>query len=281
MMSDEDKTRQVRTSPGNEPSEVFEIGDSSVVQQPEPSAAPPPPPHSGGNGMPWLLFVLTLGAAGALGWFYVLPQKDALSQTEARATALDKELKDAKERMAKTDDELKQLSSKASELEQSVQQKDAALKELTATKEELEGKLKSEIASGDVNIKQYKGELVIDLVDKILFASGEAELNDKGKNVLKQVGETMLKVKDKVLQIGGHTDNQAISPKLKTTYPSNWELSTARALNVVHFLQDDVKIPGERLAVAGFSEFRPMAKNSSPDGRKKNRRIEVILLQKK
>src|SRR5262249_24083127 len=138
-----------------------------------------------------------------------------------------------------------------------------------------------EIAQGDVIIKQYKGELVVDLVDQILFASGESELGDKGKAVLKQVGETLLKVPDKVLQIGGHTDNQPISGKLKDKWVSNWELSSARALNVVHYLEDEVNIPGERLVAAGFSEFRPIGKNASKDGRKRNRRIEVVLLAKK
>src|SRR5690606_19606235 len=112
----------------------------------------------------------------------------------------------------------------------------------------------------------------------ILFDSGEAELNDGGKKVLAKVGETFAKMGDKIIQVGGHTDDVPISPKLHDRFPSNWELSTARATHVVRFLQDEGKIPGSRLLATGFSQYRPVASNASRGGRKKNRRIEVVLL---
>lgn len=97
----------------------------------------------------------------------------------------------------------------------------------------------------------------MDLIDKIVFDSGEAELNDAGKEVLRQVGETLAKVPDEIIQVTGHTDNKPISRKLAERFPTNWELSVARATNVVRFLQEEVKIPGDRLVAAGMAEYRP------------------------
>jgi len=119
---------------------------------------------------------------------------------------------------------------------------------------------------------------VVDLIDKIVFDSGEAELNDAGKEVLRQVGETLAKVPDEILQVTGHTDNKPISRKLAERFPTNWELSVARATNVVRFLQEEVKIPGDRLVAAGMAEYRPVATNRTATGRRRNRRIEVRLL---
>src|SRR5262249_8203306 len=153
-----------------------------------------------------------------------------------------------------------------------------ALKELTKTQNELTSKLDAEIKKGDVLIHSAGGDLVVDLIDQLMFASGEAELNDSGKKVLGRVCDTFLAASDKVIQVAGNNDNQPISPKLKANFPSNWELSTTRANNVVHYLQDECKIPGARLAAVGYAEFRPASKNATKDGRRKNRRIEVKLV---
>jgi hypothetical protein len=79
-------------------------------------------------------------------------------------------------------------------------------------------------------------------------------------------------------QVEGHTDNVPVSPRLQDTFPSNWELSTARASNVVRFLQDRVGIPGERLSSCGFGQYRPLADNTTAAGRAENRRIQIVLV---
>jgi chemotaxis protein MotB len=213
-----------------------------------------------------------------LAYFYYLPLA-ALTKQQAD------ELAAARDENSKLVAKLTDLDKKRAELEAAemalkttVQQKDQALAELSKTQEELAQKLQSEIQKGDVLINQREGGLVVDLADQILFDSGAAELNVQGKAVLKKVGESFLKFHDKVIQVGGHTDNVPISPKLLEHFPSNWELSTTRATNVVRFLQDEIKIPGPRLMATGFSEYRPSASNKSVAGRRKNRRIEVVLL---
>ncbi len=92
------------------------------------------------------------------------------------------------------------------------------------------------------------------------------------------MGDILKGVTDKEVRVEGHTDNVPISSRLKDVFPSNWELSTARATNVVHFLQDQVGIPGERLSTCGFGQFRPVAENETAEGRAQNRRIQIVLV---
>ncbi len=259
----DDETRQIERK--DDADEVFEVGDAPSQRR----------RSERGAVVPWLLAIMAPVGAAAVYFLVAMPAKDRADVAEAKVVSLSKQLAEDTQRLKGELDEKGKL---ADSLAAESQKKDELLKELEGTKKELEEKLKDEISVGDVLIKQSAGELVVDLADKILFPSGEAELNDKGKEVLKRVGETMLKVEGKIIQVGGHTDDQPISDRLKARFPSNWELSATRALNVVHYLEDDVKVPGTRLLAAGFSQFRPVAKNKTKEGRAKNRRIEVVLL---
>lgn len=255
----------------------FELGDASVAAESE-LRRPSKHTRVRTSATPWLLLVLTLAAAGAGVAFFVLPQHEALQASEAALSDARKLLVASEEKSAATERHLNELMDKSNTLQRTVEEQAAVLRELESTRNELETKLKDEIARGDVLVKQVNGELVVDLADQILFPSGESDLNDQGQQVLKVVGETLVKAQGKIIQVGGHTDNLPISDKLKKQYPSNWELATQRALNVVHFLQDQAGLPGERLAIAGFGEYRPLLPNTSKEGRKKNRRIELVLL---
>jgi chemotaxis protein MotB len=269
-MGEEDRTRQVERQKKDE---VFEVGDSAIVDASGVRKAPPK-----GSPVGWIVAALAAAGAVAVYFMVAMPAQEESFQQTKRANELEAKLNTLQGEKSKLAADLTDKEKLAEQLAAESQKKDEILKELTATRTELEDKLKDEIGRGDVGVKEAYGELVVDLADQILFPSGEAQLNEKGKEVLKRVGETMLKVKGKVIQVGGHTDDQPISDKLKTTFPSNWELSTNRALNVVHFLEDEVKVPGERLIASGYSQFKPIAKNKSKEGRKKNRRIEVTLL---
>ncbi|PLX84620.1 MAG: chemotaxis protein MotB [Desulfuromonas sp.] len=156
--------------------------------------------------------------------------------------------------------------------------REARLAQMKSTYDELVDKMESEIERGEITISELQGKLTVNLVERILFDSGKADIKPEGLNVLRRVGDILGGVKDKAIRVEGHTDDVPISPRLQTTFPTNWELSTARAANVVHFLQDRVNIPGERLSAAGFSEYRPVADNGSPEGRAQNRRIQIVLV---
>jgi len=156
--------------------------------------------------------------------------------------------------------------------------REARLAQMKNTYDQLVGKLENEIQRGEVTISELQGRLTVNMVERILFDSGRAEVKPEGLDVLRRVGNILNEAQDKVVQVEGHTDSVPISGRLVDRFPSNWELSTARAANVVHFLQDQVGIPGERLAVTGYGPYRPIADNDSPEGREQNRRIQIVLV---
>ncbi len=144
--------------------------------------------------------------------------------------------------------------------------------------DDLAAGLKSEIAAGEIKITQLQGKLTVNLVDRILFDSGKAEIKGDGRKVLDKVGGILNTVQDKNIRIEGHTDNKPIAGDLLSKYPSNWELSTARATAVARYLQDHAKVDPARLVAAGYGEFHPVAPNDTPANRALNRRIEIVLV---
>ena len=135
--------------------------------------------------------------------------------------------------------------------------------------------LQQEVEKGNLQVRQYKNMLTVDVAEKIFFDSGSATLKKTGQDVLQKVGEAMANYPDKAIRVVGHTDNVPYKGKW-----SNWELSVMRATTVVRFLQDKCKIDPTRLVASGRGEVQPVASNDTPEGRQKNRRIEITLLDK-
>ncbi len=156
--------------------------------------------------------------------------------------------------------------------------REARIAQMTSTFDELVNKMEAEIERGEITISELQGRLTVNLVDRILFDTGKAEIKPAGLEVLKRVGDILKQEQDKEILIEGHTDNVPISARLRETFPTNWELSAARAINVVHYLQGRVGIPGERLSAVGLGPYRPVAPNDVPEGRAQNRRIQIILV---
>lgn len=246
--------------------------------------------------LPWFLWVLTLVAAIAAGYWAMqrleslqTAQAEAVTATELaskRASDCQKELEGA---TAKLDDLNKQkealankaseLENKASELTSTLAEKEEELKRLTATYNSLEDKMAAEIKRGDVRLSQSEGRIQVDLVDKVLFDSAQAEVSPRGEEVLTRLGAILKGVEDRQIQISGHTDDAPITlPDLKAKFATNWELSTARAVNVVRFLSEKAQVKPARLLAAGYGQYRPIGANATPKGRAANRRIEILLL---
>ena len=139
--------------------------------------------------------------------------------------------------------------------------------------------LSKEVEKGQLQVRQYKNMLAVDLAEQIFFDSGRAILKKEGKEVLKKVGDALKGYENKVIRVVGHTDNVPVAKSLQDKFPTNWELSVARATNVVRYLQE-VGIPPERMIPSGRGEYEPVASNDTPEGRKKNRRIEIMLIDK-
>lgn len=134
-------------------------------------------------------------------------------------------------------------------------------------------KFQEMIKSGKINVTVRDGRLVVQLSEKILFESGRARLKKDGKKALSDVTAILKQVPNRNFQVAGHTDNVAISTR---RFRSNWELSTARAVNVVKFMQKEGLDP-KRLSAAGYSQYSTVSKNDTPEGRAQNRRIEIVL----
>jgi chemotaxis protein MotB len=153
------------------------------------------------------------------------------------------------------------------------------VQKVSSTYEDLLEKMKSEISKGQVTISELKGKLTVNMVDSILFDSGKAEVKKGGLEILGKVITILREVKDKTIRIEGHTDNVQISRNLARRYPTNWELSAARAVNVARYLGEEGIDPGQLSAVA-YGEWKPVAPNETAEGKAKNRRIEIILVPK-
>lgn len=153
------------------------------------------------------------------------------------------------------------------------------VQKVSSTYESLLEKMKSEISQGQVTISELKGKLTVNMVDSILFDSGKAEVKKSGLEILGKVILILKDVSDKSIRIEGHTDNVPISRALAQRYPTNWELSAARAINVMRFLQDQGIDPANLSAVA-YGEWKPVATNDTAEGKAKNRKIEIILVPK-
>jgi chemotaxis protein MotB len=158
-----------------------------------------------------------------------------------------------------------------------VQQKDKEISDLQKTREEIENSLKDQIAQKNIKIEEIEGKLKVTFVDKILFDSGSVKIKPKGREVLLTLADSFKDNKGQSIVVEGHTDDVQIGLALQDRFPTNWELSTARATSVVRFLQEKGTIEPERLTASGFSFYKSVDTNETDEGRKQNRRIEIIL----
>jgi len=159
---------------------------------------------------------------------------------------------------------------------QKIQELSAQLDELARSKGLLEQKLGSEIDDKQIKLQMMEKGLVITVVGDLLFDSGKAKIRPEAFDLLTKVSTVL---RDNMAQfnvgIEGHTDNVPIK---QSGWKSNWELSTARALSVLHYLANEQGISPERLSAIGYGEYRPLASNETKDGRKQNRRVEIVIL---
>ncbi|HBH61670.1 MAG TPA: chemotaxis protein MotB [Nitrospiraceae bacterium] len=158
-----------------------------------------------------------------------------------------------------------------------IKERDRAIAEQKHSYDNLVSELTEEIKKGEIQVKQLKDKLTLTMVEKILFDSGKADIKVNGKKVLDRVAEILKNITDKQIKIEGHTDNVPIGATLAGKFPTNWELSTARATTVVRYLQEKGVSPAF-LNAAGYSEYKPVESNETDEGKAKNRRIEIVLI---
>ena len=157
-----------------------------------------------------------------------------------------------------------------------ISQLKSQLSELERAKAELEDRLKNEIDSRQAKVEMTDRGLVVTFVAEVLFDSGKAKLKNDALGKLDKVGDVLkTTVRDLNVGVEGHTDNIPIA---KSGWKSNWELSSHRALSVLHYLIESQNLEPARLSATGYGEYKPVASNDTPEGRQKNRRVEIIIL---
>jgi chemotaxis protein MotB len=202
----------------------------------------------------------------------ITKERDALAEQNQ---GLQSDLAAANEEKEKLSSEVASLEQKSSELESQLAKEAESSAELKSTYENLVGKLEGEVSSGKVQIRQLREGINMDLAQDILFASGSANLDKSGRELLVSVSEE-LKSSPFQIMVVGHTDDQKIGGALASRYPTNWELGAARSAQIVRVFQESGVSPNRMVAISA-ADSRPRAENATPEGRAQNRRIEIWL----
>jgi chemotaxis protein MotB len=228
----------------------------------------------------WGSLIMAMGLGLGAGCVSTSKYRKLQNDSTASQKQLQQQLADAQAKANGLEQQVSELDKNNDAL---AQEKEALKKASEDSKNQysaLVGQLQQEVTNGQLQITQYKNMLTVDVAEKIFFASGSATLKASGKNVLKKVADALAPYKDKMIRVAGYTDNVKLGKALQEKFPTNWELSVARAVNVVRFLQEKGNIEPERLIASGRGEYAPIAPNDTAEGRQKNRRIEIMLLDK-
>lgn len=218
--------------------------------------------------------LLILGALGWAAW-----KRGA--ELSVAQTALDEARKAAEQSAAQAAALKADLDATKAETAELNEKLTAAEKEMEAaskTKNTLEEEMRAALQSKDITISQLQGKLTVNILDHVMFDSGEAALKTEGQAVLRQLAAVLAAHTNRAIHVIGHTDNVPIRAGARGRFPSNWELSTARATAAVRFLHEQAGVNPRQLGALGYGEFHPVGDNSTPEGRAKNRRIAVVIL---
>lgn len=212
-----------------------------------------------------LVFLLALGTGCSSGNLERINQEQS-----STIQSLNKEI-------TKLNEQLNTLAARENQTAAGCQETEegAALQQLKAGFDE---KLSGSVQSGDLSVQMQDRGIVVTVLDRILFDPGRADLKPSAIAALDQVaGALQGEASQNMVYIEGHTDNE---PVPQSVWRSNWELSTARATEVVHYFSEQKGIDPARLAATGYGEFRPAVSNETPEGRMKNRRVEIVISPK-
>jgi chemotaxis protein MotB len=197
--------------------------------------------------------------------------RELLAQLEAKEKALAAE----KERLNKLSADLKKGTDRVNELESIMAAKEAAMKKL---KDALSKSLKAFEGKG-LTVNQRDGKVYVSMENKLLFESGSWAVGSEGKKAVVAVGTVLAQNPDIAVLIEGHTDNDKFAGAVGQI-ENNWDLSTKRATAIVNILSENKAVKKENLTAAGRGEFAPLMSNDTPEGKAKNRRIEIVLTPK-
>ena len=202
-------------------------------------------------------------------------EHQALQTAQAELTAAQQEASQLRDL---TESNQQSLEEKLSELKERAARLQREKEEAAKSKSTLEQEMRAALQSKDVTISELQGKLEVNILDRVLFDSGQATLKPEGQTVLAGLAKVLEQYPNRQLHVVGHTDNVPIHGTLAQKYPTNWELSAARATAAVRFLVEQAGVDPRRLGAVGYGEFHPVADNSTEEGRAQNRRITIVIL---
>jgi chemotaxis protein MotB len=214
-------------------------------------------------------------------FFFLLPacvSKTKYLEANKNLESLEAKYNDLESKNLQLSKDIEKCRQELEERESVIEKQKSVISELDETKQKIESSMKEQIEAQEVKIEEIEGKLKVTFVDKILFDTGSVEINPRGKEVLLTIAGSLKENENQNIVVEGHTDNVPIGMVLRDRFPTNWELSTARATAVVRFLQDNGGLNPERLTACGYSYYRPVASNDTEEGRSQNRRIEIVLI---
>ena len=199
---------------------------------------------------------------------------------KSKGDEIDRLLRERRQLLEEKDREIAQLmAQKNKQVEEVKQQKNEELTELEKAKRDLENSLSQELQDYKAKLEMTERGLVLTFLAEIFFDSGKDVVRDDAKPTMQKVTEILNRdVVDSKIAIEGHTDNDPIK---HSGWRSNWELSAARSLAVLHNFVDEGKIDPRRVSAVGYGEFQPLVSNDAPQGRQQNRRVEIVILPAK
>ena len=172
---------------------------------------------------------------------------------------------------------VEKLMGEIENLEAETAEQKHAMAELSTQADQLEKQLKEEIEKGEIRLKRYKTKTIINIDNSILFDSGRTALKEGVKKSLTKIAAALNNFPENSIQIEGHTDDVPINtPK----FPSNWELSAARALAVLRFFVDKTDVDPRKLSAVGLGEYHPLVPNDTAENKRLNRRVDIVILPK-
>jgi chemotaxis protein MotB len=212
---------------------------------------------------------------------------DLREKVRTQSDALERRREELKNKTAQLDElrgevrtESAQLEKMESHLAESADQKaqlKSKLDQLRSTHDHIVSELKEEIEKKEVIIRQMETEFSLTFVDRILFEFGRSRLTTNGRKVLDRFGGRLKELEGCKIRVEGHTDDVPILPEYRYKYPTNWELSASRAAAVVRHLQEEIGLEPEGMEAVGRSFYDPVASNDTPEGRARNRRVELFI----
>jgi chemotaxis protein MotB len=210
-----------------------------------------------------------------------------LSYRDATTAELQEKLKSSQSRILYLEDEIakgkreiERLQLQLSNIKGEKENAEIKIGQLKTTYEKLVSDLKKQIENQEVTIKTFEEKISVTFIDRILFEFGKAKISPNGRKILGKIGNTLKSVQGKQIRVVGHTDDVPISPEYHYKFPSNWELSAARAASVVNYLQNEQGLDPTNLEAVGRSFYEPIASNETSKGRAQNRRVIIIIVPK-